>query len=83
MTLAGHLFDTLSIELYEIQFFRYDFLPMLMCLCRVSFLTTLGIYKAYFRGCHIREYKGEHMQKVTKALFSLKETIASLRLRAL
>ena len=54
-----------------------------MYLCRVSFLTTLDIYKAYFRSRHIREYKGEHMQKVTDALFSLKEAIASLRLKVL
>ena len=46
-----------SIENYENQFFRSDFLLMLMYLCRVSFLTTLDIYKAYFRGRHIREYK--------------------------
>ena len=56
---------------------------MLMCLCRVSFLIILDIYKAYFRGRHIREYKREHMQKVIDALFSLKEVTASLRLRVL
>ena len=49
--------DRESIEIYENQFFRYDFRPMLMYLCRVSFLTTLDIYKTYFKGCHIREYK--------------------------
>ena len=82
-TLAQHLLDTLSIELYEIQFFIFDFWPMLTCMCRVSFLTTLDLYEAYFRGRHIREYKREHMQKVTDALFSLKEVTASLRLRVL
>ena len=46
----------LSIEVTGIQIFRSDFLPMLTCMCRVSFLTTLDIYKAYFRGRHIREY---------------------------
>ena len=46
-----------SIELYEIQIFKSDFWPKLMCSCRVSFLTTLDLYKAYFRGCHTREYK--------------------------
>ena len=56
---------------------------MLMCFCRVSFLTTLDIYKAYFRGRHIREYKGEHMKKVTNALFALKEVTVSLCLRVL
>ena len=30
---------------------------MFLYLCRVSFLTTLNLYKTYFRGCHIREYK--------------------------
>ena len=54
-----------------------------MYLCRVSFFTTLDIYKAYFKGRHIREYKGEHMEKVTDALFSLKEATASLCLRVL
>ena len=44
-----------SIEVTGIQIFRSDFRPMLMYLCRVSFLTTLDIYKAYFRGLHIRE----------------------------
>ena len=54
---------------------------MLMCLYRVSFLTTLDLYKAYFIGHHIREYKEN--KKVTDALFSLKEATASLRLRVL
>ena len=46
-----------SIEVTGIQICRSDFRPMFMYLCRVSFLTTLDIYKAYFRGRHIREYK--------------------------
>ena len=50
---------------------------MLMYLCRVSFLTTLDIYKTYFKGRHIREYKENTCKKVTDALFSLKEVIAS------
>ena len=45
------------IENYENQFFRSDFWPMIMYLCRVSFLTTLDIYRAYFKGRLIREYK--------------------------
>ena len=58
---------------------------MLMYLRRVSFLTTLSIYKSYFKGRQIREYKclGQHMQKVTNALLFLKEVTASLRLRVL
>ena len=46
-----------SIENYEIRIFKSDFRLMLMYLCRVSFFITLDIYKAYFRGRHIREYK--------------------------
>ena len=66
-----------------IQISRSNFWARLMYLFRASFLTTLDLYKAYFRSCHIREYKEEHMQKVTDALFSLKEVIESLRLRVL
>ena len=38
-----------SIKVTGIQIFRSDFQPMLMYLCKVSFLTTLNLYKAYFR----------------------------------
>ena len=47
----------LSIKNYEIIIFRFDFRPILTCMYRVSFLITLDIYKAYFKDCHIREYK--------------------------
>ena len=33
------------------------FLGIRECVFGISFLTTLDIYKAYFRGRHIREYK--------------------------
>ena len=46
-----------SIEVTGIQIFRSDFWARLMYLCRVSFLTTLDLYNAYFRGRHIIEYK--------------------------
>ena len=52
-----------SIENYEIQISRSDFRPMLMYLCRVSFLTTLDIYKSYFKGRHIKEYKENTCKK--------------------
>ena len=52
-----------SIENYEIQISRSDFRPMLMYLCRVSFLTTLDIYKSYFKGQHIKEYKENTCKK--------------------
>ena len=44
-----------SIEVTGIQISRSNFWASLMYLCRVSFLTTLDLYKAYFRGHHIRE----------------------------
>ena len=42
--------DKLSIEIYENQFFIYDFTPILVYLFRFSFLITLNIYKDYFKG---------------------------------
>ena len=39
-----------SIENYEIQIFRSVFHAYPSYLCRVSFLTTLDIYKDYFKG---------------------------------
>ena len=60
--------------------FQIWFWPMLMYLCRVSFLTTLNIYKVYFKGCHIREYK-ENMCKRWLMSYSLWKKL--LRLCAL
>ena len=42
--------DTLFLEVYEIQFFRADFNPTRVYMFRLSFLTTLNIYKDYFKG---------------------------------
>ena len=42
--------DTLSVEVYEIQFFRIDFTPIREYVFRISFLTTQNIYKDYFKG---------------------------------
>ena len=39
-----------SIENYENQFFKFDFMHIHVYLYRVSFLTTLDIYKDYFKG---------------------------------
>ena len=44
--------ETVSIENYEIQISRFVFHAHPSCLCRVSFLTTLNIYKDYFKGRH-------------------------------
>ena len=38
---------TRSIEMYDFKFFRPEIWPRLLYLFRVSFLTTLNIYKAY------------------------------------
>ena len=42
--------DKLSIEIYENQFFRSNFIPIHIYLFRFYFLTTLNIYKDYFKG---------------------------------
>ena len=42
--------DTLSIEIYENQFFRFDFMHIHVYVFRLSFLTTLNMYKDYFKG---------------------------------
>ena len=41
-----------SVENYEIRFSRSDYTHIPMYLCRVYFLTTLDIYKDYFKGRH-------------------------------
>ena len=40
------------IESYDFQFFISEIQPKLMYLFRVSFLTTLDIYKAYLKSRH-------------------------------
>ena len=44
--------QTVSVENYEIKFSRSDYTHIPMYLCRVSFLTTLDIYKDYFKSHH-------------------------------
>ena len=41
--------EAVSIENYEIHIFRFDFMHIHVYLCRVSILTTLDIYKDYFK----------------------------------
>ena len=48
------LIEAISIENYEIQISRSDFTHIHMYLYRVSFLTTLDIYKNYFKSRQIR-----------------------------
>ena len=44
--------QAVSIENYEIRNSRSDYMHILEYLCRVSFLTTLDIYKDYFKDRH-------------------------------
>ena len=44
--------DTLSIKIYENQFSRSNSTRIRVYLFRLSFLTTLNIYKGYFKGRH-------------------------------
>ena len=41
-----------SIKNYTIKISRSDYTHIPMYLCRVSFLTTLDMYKDYFKGRH-------------------------------
>ena len=79
-----HLLDTCYLSRFKKETkFLICFLGIRECVFGTYFLLILDIYKVYFRGRHIKEYNREHMQKVTDALFSLKEAIASLHLRVL
>ena len=51
LMLNNSLTKVVSIESYEIQIFKSNFTYIHMYSCRVSFLTTLDIYKDYFKGC--------------------------------
>ena len=69
-----------SIENYGNQFFRSDFWPYLTCMYRVFFLTTLDIYKAYFKGRYIGRTLAES-DRVPYFLY--KKLLRLLRLRIL
>ena len=43
--------DKLFVEIYEEHIFSYDFHPIRRYIFRLSFLTTLDIYKDCFKGC--------------------------------
>ena len=51
-SLTAILIDTLSVEVYEIQFFRSNFTQIRKYMFRLSFLTTLNIYKDCFKDRH-------------------------------
>ena len=63
-----------SIENYDFQFSRSEIQPKFMYFFKVSFLTTLDIYKAYFKSHHTGIQR-----KID--YFSLGETIAFVRHR--
>ena len=46
----GLSIDKLSIKVYEKQIFSSDFHPIRVYMFGLSFLTTLNIYKDYFKG---------------------------------
>ena len=54
MKLDSSLTKAVFVENYEIRISRFDFTHILVYLCRVFFLTTLDIYKDYFKGHHTR-----------------------------
>ena len=66
MDLNSNSTEAVSIENYEIQIFRSDFTHICVYLCRVSVLTTLDIYKDYFKGRH---KCGKHCKCDAKRLF--------------
>ena len=48
--------EAVFVENYEIKNSRFDYAHILEYLCKVSFLTTLDIYKNYFKGHCTRNY---------------------------
>ena len=50
--LDNYSIDTLSIKIYENQIFSFDFHPIHVYMFWLFFLTTLNIYKDYFKGRH-------------------------------
>ena len=50
LKLDKSLIEAESVKNYEIRIFRFDFTRIYEYLCRVFFLTTLDIYKNYFKG---------------------------------
>ena len=66
--------QTISVENYEIRLFRSDYTHIPMYLCRVSFLTTLDIYKDYFKRCHTILWVTK-CKNWPSSLFSLKKLL--------
>ena len=62
---------TRSIENYDFQFSRSKFRPRLLDLFRVSFLTTLDIYKAYFKKTVTHGYTNQEIYFLYEKLLRL------------
>ena len=52
LKLNKSLIEAVSVKKYEIKISLSDYMHILGYLCRVFFLTTLDIYKDYFKGRH-------------------------------
>ena len=52
LKLNRNLTQAVFVKNYEIRFSRSDYTHILEYLCKVSFLTTLDIYKDYFKDHH-------------------------------
>jgi len=52
LNLDSNSIEAISVENYEIRIFRSDFTHIHVHLHRIYFLTTLNIYKDYFKGHH-------------------------------
>ena len=53
LKLDSRSIEDVSVENYEIRISRSDFTHIHVYLCRISFLTTLNIYRDYFKGHHM------------------------------
>ena len=59
MKLDDSLTVVRSIENYDFRISKSKIWPSLVYLFEISFLTTLDIYKAYFKGCHTQKYRDQ------------------------
>ena len=66
--------QAIYVENYEIRLFRSNYTHIPMYLCKVSFLTTLDIYKDYFKGRH-KWCKNNACRKCPSSSFSLKKLL--------
>ena len=77
LRLNSYSTDKEFVEIYEKQIFSSDFHPIYEYVFGISFLTTLDIYKAYFKGHHIWEYK-KNTYKRWPMPYSLKKKLLRL-----